>query len=89
MRRNVQLALASLLVSASLMLGIAAPALAKDPFSGVNCGGSAASSALCTGKSSTSNPLTGSNGLIHKATLIVALVTVASCTSPRVATHKR
>jgi hypothetical protein len=57
------------------MVGIAAPALAKDPFSGVNCSGSAASSTLCAGKSSTSNPLTGTNGLIHKATLIIALVT--------------
>ena len=76
MRKKLQLMLASLLVSVALMGGIAAPVLAKDPFGGVSCSGSAASSALCSGKSNSgTNPLTGTNGLIHKVTLIIALLT--------------
>lgn len=72
MRRYVAALLS--IVAGLNILASAAPALALDPFAKIPCG-AAAQSALCTDKSKTGNPLTGSNGLLHKATQIVAVVT--------------
>jgi hypothetical protein len=48
-----------------------------DPFGGVDCSGAAKGSAVCTGQSS-GNPLSGPNGLLHKITLIIALIAGAA-----------
>lgn len=68
--RNVVIGLTTLLCSLSMMSGLA---LAANPaYSGVQCSGAAAKSPVC--HASTSDPLTGNNGVIVKAANIFALV---------------
>lgn len=53
----------------------AVPAAAYDPFNGVKCNKSTGDSAVCNDKSQgSSNPLTGSDGLLIKITDIIAFV---------------
>lgn len=68
--RNIIIALCTLLCSMGMMSGLA---LAANPaYSGLTCNGAAAKSPVC--KAPTSDPLTGSNGVIVKATNIIAMV---------------
>lgn len=68
--RNVVIGLTTLLCSLSMMSGLA---LAANPaYSGVQCSGAAAKSPVC--HASTTDPLTGNNGVIVKAANIFALV---------------
>lgn len=68
--RNLSLTLMTLLCSVFMMGGIA---LAANPsYSGVQCSGAAAASPVC--HASSTDPLTGSNGVIVKATNLIALV---------------
>lgn len=64
----------TLAVALTLFAGSTATVLAKDPFGGIDCA-KAPNSAVCSGKSnSTANPLTGPNGIIRKATVLVARI---------------
>jgi hypothetical protein len=69
--RRFKIFLASLAMLAGV-LAIAQPAYAANVFSGA-CGTGSGSSAVCA-KQSTSNPLTGSKGLIQKVTRIIAII---------------
>jgi hypothetical protein len=70
-----KLFLSILLISSSLFLLNTSIAAAFNPYSGVDCSTSGGSgSAICTDKSNTSNPISGSNGIIYKITIIVAFV---------------
>lgn len=53
---------------------IPAPALATNVFSGVCTSSAAQSSAVCQNGQTTTNPLTGSNGLIIKITRVIAFI---------------
>lgn len=68
--RTIIIGLCTLLCSMGMMSGLA---LAANPaYSGVQCNGAAAKSPVCSAP--TSDPLTGTNGVIVKATNIIALV---------------
>lgn len=64
-----------LLVAALSICWLAVPqtAAAFDPFGGVSCSGDNANSAVCTDKSKgASDPVSGKNGVLQKATNIMA-----------------
>ncbi len=74
MIRRIKIALAGLLVAGGLIMAIPASVAAQDPFGGVDCG-RAAGSAICTGRNNSGeNPLTGPNGTLYKATILVARI---------------
>jgi len=59
----------------TLLLANPLQAAAFDPFGGVNCSGKNAQSAVCTDKpKGSSDPVAGPNGILTKATNIIALV---------------
>lgn len=53
---------------------------AADVFSGVDCSGKAAASAVCQDKNTPSNPLTGNDGLILRIARIVAIIAGVAAT---------
>lgn len=56
-----------------LILGGASAAAAQNPaYNGVQCNGAAAASPVCSAKAT--DPLTGNNGIIVKATNLIALI---------------
>ena len=69
--RNIAIGLCTLLGSMGLMGGMALAAT-NPAYSGVDCGGAAAKSPVCSAPKT--DPLTGSNGVIVKAANIIALV---------------
>lgn len=58
------------------MSGLALPAVvyAADPLDGVCYGVSASTSATCASKDTTDNPLTGTDGVLYKASIVVSVV---------------
>jgi len=66
--------LTALAVAVTMCAAAGSTVLAKDPFGSVDCS-KAAGSALCTGKSNSSeNPLTGPNGTIRRVTALLARI---------------
>ena len=66
-----------LIVSIAIMLGLAvaiAPAAAHAAVLDVACKGAGAASAVCKDKNQTTNPVTGTNGILVKTARIVALI---------------
>ncbi|HUC89961.1 MAG TPA: hypothetical protein VMR45_04120 [Patescibacteria group bacterium] len=74
MRRFIAYASVSLFTFVALLVP-AASVFATDPFSGIDCSGAAASSAVCSDKAKTSDPITGPNGAIRKISLLIARIT--------------
>jgi hypothetical protein len=70
--RNFSLSFVALLCSLFIMSSGLAFAAGSPSYSGVQCSGAAAASPVC--HAPTSDPLTGSNGILVKATNIIALV---------------
>lgn len=73
MKMNIRamiIGLCTLLCSVGMMSGLALAAT-NPAYSGVQCSGAAAKSPVCSAP--TSDPLTGTNGVIVKATNIIAL----------------
>jgi hypothetical protein len=70
--RNFSLSLTMLLGSFFIMGNGLALAAANPSYQGVQCSGVGAASPVC--HASTTDPLTGSNGIIVKATNIIALI---------------
>ena len=70
--RNIALVFVTLLCSVFAMSGGFALAAGNPSYSGVQCSGAASKSPVCN--ASSSDPLTGSNGIIVKATNILAIV---------------
>ncbi len=63
-----RLAVSALIVAAVLLP--ASPALAADPFPGLDCSGVAKNTSVC--KSGNTDPLTSSSGVLHSVTRLVA-----------------
>lgn len=71
--RNLAKILPVLLVSLSIML-VPLPAAAWNPLSNAPCNKDTASSAVCTGKNSTANPLYGPNSTIVTVTQFIGMI---------------
>jgi hypothetical protein len=72
--------IARFLISLVLILGVIAPlpALAVDPYGGLaNCS-SAGDSTVCKTKGNTTDPITGTNGVLVKVTNVIAFVAGAA-----------
>jgi hypothetical protein len=70
--RSIILSFLSIIISASFMGSGLALAAANPAYNGVQCSGAAAASPVC--HTSGTDPLTGKNGIIVKATNILAFV---------------
>lgn len=70
--RNFSITFTALLCSVCLLGSGVALAASNPSYSGVQCNGPAASSPVC--HAPTSDPLTGNNGIIVKATNLIALI---------------
>jgi type IV secretion system pilin len=70
---RIKILLLSALTVLGLVTAFGSPALAAtNPYKGIRCNGAAAGSPVCS--ASSKDPLTGKNGVIVKATHLVALI---------------